>query len=91
MAMTDIMEMLRLRHECGLSQRDVARASGCSLGTVNQVLRAAASAGLGVRCPKKLLREEEGSSTGDSGAEPTPQPDQEDAAASTAGAHYLEL
>ena len=46
-AMTDILEILRLRHECGLSQRDVARASGCSLGTVNKVLRGAASAGLG--------------------------------------------
>ena len=57
-AMTDILEILRLRHECGLSQRDVARASGCSLGTVNKVLRGAASAGLGWPLTGELGQEE---------------------------------
>ena len=45
-AMNQIREILRLRHGGGLSQRKVARASGCSLGTVNKVLRGAAQAGL---------------------------------------------
>ena len=45
-AMTRIKEILRLRKDGGLSQRKVARASGCSVGTVNKVLRGAAWAGL---------------------------------------------
>lgn len=44
--MTDMREILRLRHERKLSQRNVARATGFSLGTVNEVLRGAARAGL---------------------------------------------
>ena len=45
-SMTDMREILRLRHERKLPQRKVARASGCSLGIVNKVLRGAARAGL---------------------------------------------
>ena len=38
-------EVLRLRHECGRSQREIARACGISAGAVNQVLQRAAQAG----------------------------------------------
>ena len=56
--MTDIPEILRLRHKCGLAQRDVARASGCLPGTVHNVLRGAASAGLGRPLTRELGHEE---------------------------------
>lgn len=45
-AMNQIRVVLWRRHGCGLSPRKVARASGCSLGTVNKLLRGAAQAGL---------------------------------------------
>ena len=45
-AMRKILEILRLRKESGLSQHKVSQASGCSLGTVNKVLKGAAQAGL---------------------------------------------
>ncbi|MDE0104990.1 MAG: helix-turn-helix domain-containing protein [Bryobacterales bacterium] len=41
-----MLEILRLRKDQGLSQRRVARASGCSLNTVKKVLQGAAQAGL---------------------------------------------
>ena len=44
--MTKILEILRLRKESGLSQHKVSQASGCSLGTVNKVLKGAAKVGL---------------------------------------------
>ena len=39
-------EVLQLRHECGRSQREIARACGLSAGAVNQVLQRAARAGV---------------------------------------------
>ena len=76
-AMTDILEILRLRHECGFSQRDVARASGCSLGTVNKVLRGAASAGLGWPLTGELGQEELQERVFGKKPEPAPDPRRE--------------
>ena len=45
-AMHDIHEILRLRHECGRSQREIARSRGLSVGAVCKVLRRAREAGL---------------------------------------------
>ena len=45
-AMNSIREILRLHHECGRSQREVARSCGLSAGAVNKVLRLAGQAGL---------------------------------------------
>ncbi len=45
-AMDSIREMLRLHHECGCSQREIARSCGLSVGAVNKVLRLAGQAGL---------------------------------------------
>ena len=56
--MNQIREILRLRHGGGLSQRKVARASGCSLGTVNKVLRGAARAGLSWPLAEDITEEE---------------------------------
>ncbi len=53
-AMHLIPEVLRLRHGCGRSQREVARACGVSLGTVNGVLKKAGQAGLGWPLPEGL-------------------------------------
>ena len=47
MAMHVLEEVLRMRHECGRSQREIARACGLSAGAVNQVLQRAARAGVG--------------------------------------------
>lgn len=57
-AMKKILEILRLHKDQGLSQRKVARASGCSLGTVNKVLRGAARAGLEWPLEQELSEEE---------------------------------
>jgi hypothetical protein len=44
--MRQIREILRLRHECGLTHRAIALASGVGLGTVSEYLRRAAQVGL---------------------------------------------
>ena len=45
-AMHSIQEILRLRHECGCSQREIARSCGLATGTVNRLLWQAEQAGL---------------------------------------------
>lgn len=50
-------EVLRMRHECGRSQREIARACGLSAGAVNQVLQRAARAGVGWPLPAELGEE----------------------------------
>ena len=45
-AMDSIREILRMRHEGGRSQREIARSSGLSAGAVNKVLRLAREVGL---------------------------------------------
>ena len=49
-----IEEVLRMRHECGRSQREIARACGLSAGGVNQLLQRADLAGLGWPLPADL-------------------------------------
>ena len=45
-AMNVIKEFLRLHHECGRSQREIARSYGLSAGAVNKLLRLAGQAGV---------------------------------------------
>ena len=52
--MRKIREVLRLRHEQGLSHQAVARASAVGVGTVNRYLRRAAAGGLGWPLPAAL-------------------------------------
>ena len=52
--MRKIREVLRLRHELGLSYQAVARASAVGVGTVNRYLRRAAEGGLGWPLPTEL-------------------------------------
>ena len=52
--MRKIREVLKLRHEQGLSHQAVARACGVGLGTVNRYLRRAAECGLGWPLPADL-------------------------------------
>ena len=52
--MRKIREVLRLRHELGLSHQAVARASAVGVGTVNRYLRRAAEGGLGWPLPTEL-------------------------------------
>ena len=40
-AVSVIEEVLRLHHECGRSQREIARSCGLSAGAVNKLLRLA--------------------------------------------------
>ena len=56
-SMREIREMARLRHECGLTQREVARSSKVGLGTVNKVLRGLARAGLEWPLPEDIGEE----------------------------------
>lgn len=53
-AMHSIEEILRLRHECGCSQREIARSCGLSAGTVNKLLQLAGQAGLSWPLPPEL-------------------------------------
>ena len=53
-AMHSIQEILRLHHECGRSQREIARSCGLSAGAVNKVLRLAGQAGLSWPLPPDL-------------------------------------
>ena len=45
--MRKFKNVLRLKHEAGLSQRQIARALNLSLGVVNKYLNAAEAAGIG--------------------------------------------
>lgn len=51
-------EVLRLRFELGLGQRQIARSYGMGLGTVHQYLERAAAAGIGWPLPEGLSEEE---------------------------------
>jgi hypothetical protein len=51
-------EVLRLRFELGLGQRQIARSCGMGLGTVHQYLERAAAAGIGWPLPEGLSQEE---------------------------------
>lgn len=53
-AMHSIEEILSLRHECGCSQREIARSCGLSAGTVNKLLQLAGPAGLSWPLPPEL-------------------------------------
>ena len=53
-AMHSIQEILRLRHECDCSQREIARSCGLSTGAVNKLLQLAGQAGLGWPLPAEL-------------------------------------
>ncbi len=49
-----IKEILRLRYEVGLSQRDISHSVRVSVGSVNQYLARAAKAGLGWPLPDDM-------------------------------------
>ena len=51
-------EVLRLRFELGLGQRQIARCCGMGLGTVHEYLERAAAAGIGWPLPEGLGEEE---------------------------------
>lgn len=51
--MRKIAEVLRLHHECGRSQREIAVAVGASPTTVGEYLRRAKSAGIGYPTVRK--------------------------------------
>ncbi len=51
-------EVLRLRFELGLGQRQIARSCGMGLGTVHEYLERAAAAGIGWPLPEGLSEEE---------------------------------
>ena len=53
-AMHSIEEVLRLHHECGRSQREIARSCGLSTGAVNKLLRLAGQAGVAWPLPADL-------------------------------------
>ncbi len=52
-------EILRLHHELELSQRAISSATGCSLGTVSNVLKKASEAG--IEYPIQMTSKELGS------------------------------
>jgi transposase len=54
LSMRHIREILRLKHENGLTQRAIAQACGVGLGTVSEYLGRAARAGLGWPLPPEL-------------------------------------
>jgi Sigma-70, region 4 len=51
-------ELLRLRFELGLGQRQIARSCGMDLGTVHDYLERAAAAGIGWPLPEGWSEEE---------------------------------
>jgi len=59
--MRKIKEVLRLRLELGLGQRQIARSCGIGLSTVHEYLERAAAAGIGWPLPEGLSEEELGS------------------------------
>ena len=52
--MRQIREVLRLKHECGLVHRAIARACGMGAGTVSDYLGRARAAGLSWPLPAEL-------------------------------------
>jgi transposase len=54
LAMLQIRDILRLRHDAGLSLREIARSLNLSLGVVSKYLQLAAAAGLGWPLPAEL-------------------------------------
>ena len=52
--MRKIKEVLRLRFELGLGQRQIARSCGMGLGTVHEYLERAVAAGIGWPLPEGL-------------------------------------
>src|SRR5262245_30456421 len=54
LAMHHIRDILRLRHDAGLSLREIARSLNLSLGVVSKYLQLAADAGLGWPLPAEL-------------------------------------
>lgn len=54
LAMVKIKDILRLRHDAGLSLREIARSLNLSLGVVSKYLQLAAAAGLGWPLPAEL-------------------------------------
>jgi transposase len=54
LAMLQIRDILRLRHDAGLSLREIARSLNLSLGVVSKYLQLAADAGLGWPLPAEL-------------------------------------
>ncbi len=52
--MRKIKEVLRLRFELGLGQRQIARSCGIGLGTVHEYLERAVAAGIGWPLPEGL-------------------------------------
>ncbi len=56
--MRKIKEVLRLRFELGLGQRQIARSCGMGLGTVHEYLERAVAAGIGWPLPDGLREEE---------------------------------
>ena len=59
--MRKIEEVLRLRFELGLGQRQIARSCGMGLGTVHEYLERAEAAGIGWPLPEELERRGTGS------------------------------
>ena len=53
-AMKVIEEVLRLPHECGRSQREIARSCGLSAGAVDKLLLLAGQAGVAWPLPTDL-------------------------------------
>ena len=56
--MRKVKEVLRLRFELGLGQRQIARSCGMGLGTVHEYLERAVAAGIGWPLPEGLGEEE---------------------------------
>ena len=56
--MRRVKEVLRLRFELGLGQRQIARCCGMGLGTVHEYLERALAAGIGWPLPEGLGEEE---------------------------------
>ncbi len=56
--MRKVKEVLRLRFELGLGQRQIARSCGMGLGTVHEYLKRAVAAGIGWPLPEGLGEEE---------------------------------
>ena len=58
MSIRKTKELLRLRFELGLGQRQIARSCGMGLGTVHDYLERAAAAGIGWPLPEGWSEEE---------------------------------
>jgi len=58
LSMRQIKELLRLKHEHGLSVREIARSCGVPVSTVGDYLKRAQSAGLNWPLPEELTEEQ---------------------------------